>query len=187
MSDLKAWRDCYSMTQQQAADAVGVSYSLWRAIEAGTREASLTLTLALKGYDAEQGALAPTSATNDEVAEHGAIADLQARLALLEELSIEARLNAMARPAPDSRQEQFEREARAIRDAGPATDYATLAERRLAELAKETAEEEAAEAAGDQPWNTYRPPQLTPAEEAAKRAKAAAAKAAHLATGEPWD
>lgn len=179
------------MTQQQAADAVGVSCSLWRAIEAGTREASLTLMLALKGYDAEQGApMAEPSPADD--ADQRAIEDaLAERLDALEALSIEARLNALEAKmaATQPYRPRLAPDVQALQEDAAMT---AARQRKLAELEALEAEE-AAGAAGaptvpiDQPWNTYRPPQLTPAEEAAKKAKAAAAKAAHLATGEPWD
>ena len=188
----KTWRERHGMTQQQAADAVGVSCSLWRAIEAGTREASLTLTLALKGYDAEQGA--PTAAADDAPLS----ATTEARLNALE-----ARLNALeaaARP----RQPRFAPDVQALQDRMDAD----LEARRLAKLAELEALE--ADQAAVVPMNPYRPAPLTPAEEAARKARRAAAKAAPgaltdeeraeadkarrmiakartLANGEPWD
>ena len=189
----KTWRERHGMTQQQAADAVGVSCSLWRAIEAGTREASLTLTLALKGYDAEQGA--PTAAADDAPLS----ATTEARLNALE-----ARLNALEAAAMP-RQLRFAPDVQALQDRMDAD----LEARRLAKLAelkakadrtltdddlaaakaRKLAELEALEAdqAAVVPMNPYRPAPLTPAEEAARKARRAAAKAAHISSGEPWD
>lgn len=53
--DLKAWRTDRGMTQQQAADALGIGNSTVRAIEAGTREMTGTLALACHGWDAMHG------------------------------------------------------------------------------------------------------------------------------------
>ena len=159
----KTWRERHGMTQQQAADAVGVSCSLWRAIEAGTREASLTLTLALKGYDAEQGA--PTAAADDAPLS----ATTEARLNALE-----ARLNALEAAAMP-RLPRFAPDVQALQDRMD----------RLAKLAELEAQE--ADQATVVPMNPYRPAPLTPAEEAARKARRAAAKAAHIANGEPWD
>lgn len=55
MIDLKAWRTDRGMTQQQAADALGIGNSTVRAIEAGTREMTGTLALACHGWDAMHG------------------------------------------------------------------------------------------------------------------------------------
>lgn len=55
MIDLKAWRTGHGMTQQQAADALGIGNSTVRAIEGGTREMTATLALACHGWDAMHG------------------------------------------------------------------------------------------------------------------------------------
>lgn len=55
MIDLKEWRTSRNLTQQQAADALGIGNSTVRAIEAGTREMTATLSLACHGWDAMHG------------------------------------------------------------------------------------------------------------------------------------
>ena len=81
MIDLKAWRTGHGMTQQQAADALGIGNSTVRAIEAGTREMTATLSLACHGWDATQ----PRTSCDEPVAEQLVPASVEARMNAIEQ------------------------------------------------------------------------------------------------------
>ena len=94
MIDLKAWRTGRGMTQQQAADALGIGNSTVRAIEAGTREMTATLSLACHGWDATATANAPApdgeqpAGSDDVLALQQAVDDICARLTTLEAAAV---------------------------------------------------------------------------------------------------
>ena len=50
---IKAWREAHSMTQTEAATALGVSPRMWRYYEAGTHLLPKTVRLACIGLDAQ--------------------------------------------------------------------------------------------------------------------------------------
>lgn len=52
---MKDWRERMGMTQQEAADALGIGYSTVRAIEQGTRECTKTIELACRWLEHEAG------------------------------------------------------------------------------------------------------------------------------------
>lgn len=200
MIDLKAWRTGHGMTQQQAADALGIGHSTVRAIEAGTRDMSLTIALACRCLDHEATAYAPAPAgpdygdyekrlTDEMPPTRGDIDAIHARLATNEEDAggIMKRLAAAERDARSALQRAQEA-CMAIEEAGlpihqqaiPMTDE----DREEAELKLRKAQiiddmNRAAKAA---------PGALTDEERAeADKARRMIAKARTLANGEPWD
>lgn len=192
MNEFRAWRDRMGFSQRQAAEALGVSPGTINAAEAGKRPIEPMMGYACRWIEYEATANAPSpddDPRDEQPADHGGPAwrqSVEDRFDALEALSLEARLNALEakltafrpRLAPD---------VQALQDKEDA-DHAAMLARSAAKRAElEAQEAEEPEAVIGQPWNTYRPPQLTPEQEAARKAARAAAKAAHLATGEPWD
>jgi len=209
MTTLRDLRAQLGMTQQQLADALGVGLRTMKGYESADDAPRMAVLacerlLSLQGTpmaDPSSADDADRRAIEDKLAELGARADQAAKdmrtlnrnqLELCDMIpeGLAARLNAIEaklanlhpiRPGVPTTEELKERAARQL-DA----DHAAMLARSAAKRAELEAQE-ADDVPVDQPWNTYRPPQLTPEQEAAKKAARAAAKAAHLANGEPWD
>lgn len=174
MIDLKAWRAGRGMTQQQAAEALGIGHSTVRAIEAGTRDMSLTIALACRWLDHEATACAPAPAGPDyELAPtRGDIDAIHARLAAVERT---------ARTALQRAQEA----CMAIEDAGLPIHQQIIP---MTEEEEEEADLRIRKAQLIDQMQRAAKAALTDDErEEAEKARRMIAKARTLAAGEPWE
>lgn len=197
-----AWRERMDYSQRDAATALGVSPATINAVEAGKRPIELMMALACEALEERQrpavvdSSAVPSSALCDrvEALEEYLGSIIEARLSALEARTKPYR----PRFAPDVQALQEKEDARVSEAeiARYAADGIKVTKEDIAGIRLRLAKRaELEDAEGDdeappavpinRPWNTYRPPELTPAEEAARPPKPQPSPTASLGIDTP--